>query len=68
MALSTLKYAHLFPVSRRPVTPTASAVLARWLSALGVQSVTNGFLWGLLNQSRPRRLQPMGQSPAHRNA
>lgn len=34
-------------------TITRAASLVAVLSALGVQSVTNGFLWGLLNQTAP---------------
>ena len=36
-----------------PGTMTRTASLVAVLSALGVQSVTNGFLWGILNQSAP---------------
>jgi hypothetical protein len=34
-------------------TMTRTASLVAVLAALGVQSVTNGFLWGLLNQKAP---------------
>lgn len=36
-----------------PGTMTRVASLVAVLSALGMQSVTNGFLWGLLNQKTP---------------
>ena len=36
-----------------PASITRSASLVAVLAALGVQSVTNGFLWGLLNQNGP---------------
>lgn len=36
-----------------PASITRRASLVAVLSALGVQSVTNGFLWGLLNQNGP---------------
>ncbi|MGL4238268.1 glycosyltransferase family 2 protein [Tabrizicola sp.] len=36
-----------------PGTITRTASLVAVLAALGVQSVTNGFLWGLLNQNAP---------------
>lgn len=36
-----------------PATMTRTASLVAVLAALGMQSVTNGFLWGLLNQKAP---------------
>jgi hypothetical protein len=36
-----------------PSTMTRTASLVAVLAALGMQSVTNGFLWGLLNQKAP---------------
>ncbi|MBN8632883.1 MAG: glycosyltransferase family 2 protein [Rhodobacterales bacterium] len=36
-----------------PGTMTRTASLVAVLAALGMQSVTNGFLWGLLNQKAP---------------
>jgi hypothetical protein len=36
-----------------PASMTRVASLVAVLSALGMQSVTNGFLWGLLNQKAP---------------
>ncbi|VDC20195.1 glycosyltransferase family 2 protein [Pseudogemmobacter humi] len=46
-----------------PGAITRSAALVAVLSALGMQSVTNGFLWGLLNQrSRPAAADPVLQN------
>lgn len=46
-----------------PAAITRSAALVAVLSALGMQSVTNGFLWGLLNQqSRPAAADPLVQN------
>lgn len=39
--------------SLEPGTITRTASLVAVLAALGMQSVTNGFLWGLLNQKAP---------------
>jgi hypothetical protein len=52
-----------------PATMTRTASLVAVLAALGVQSVTNGFLWGLLNQSAPKATDAAeAPEPARRNA
>jgi len=57
-------YGGFGPLDPAPITRNASLVAV--LTALGVQSVTNGFLWGLLNQTGPAptgegRTQPVSQ-------
>lgn len=48
-----------------PGTIARPAALAVVLATLGVQSVTNGFLWGLLNQRVPQRdAAPIAVEPA----
>ncbi|MGL4236428.1 glycosyltransferase family 2 protein [Tabrizicola sp.] len=51
IAVGFWAYHGLGPLDAGVITRTASLVAV--LSALGVQSVTNGFLWGLLNQNAP---------------
>jgi glycosyltransferase involved in cell wall biosynthesis len=50
------------PLDPADITRTASLVAV--LAALGVQSVTNGFLWGLLNQKAPVEVTLAQAEPA----
>ena len=50
------------PLEAGAITRTASLVAV--LSALGVQSVTNGFLWGLLTQKAPEPAEAPEAQPA----
>jgi hypothetical protein len=50
------------PVDAGTITRTASLVAV--LSAFGVQSVTNGFLWGLLTQKAPVEAATPEAAPA----
>jgi len=45
-------------------TITRTASLVAVLAALGVQSVTNGFLWGLLTQKAPAKAEAAEAEPA----
>lgn len=50
------------PLEAGTITRTASLVAV--LAALGVQSVTNGFLWGLLTQKAPENVEAAEAEPA----
>ena len=50
------------PLEAGTITRTASLVAV--LAALGVQSVTNGFLWGLLTQKAPAKAEAAEAEPA----
>ena len=50
------------PLEAGTITRTASLVAV--LAALGMQSVTNGFLWGLLTQKAPVEAAPAEGEPA----
>lgn len=50
------------PLEAGTITRTASLVAV--LAALGVQSVTNGFLWGLLTQKAPEKVEAAEAEPA----
>ncbi|OZA15670.1 MAG: dolichol-P-glucose synthetase, partial [Rhodobacterales bacterium 17-64-5] len=59
-------YAGFGPLDPGAIIRNASLVAV--LSALGVQSVTNGFLWGLLNQTGPATLGDTSPKPASQPA